>query len=83
MNFFFGILVLCCCIIGGLVCVYICINEEDLYIFLMIGYNKDICFGLDRGIFIIINLIFFLYLINDFDLNIGKFFIIVIFSFWW
>uniref|UniRef100_A0A8W8M8T8 Neuronal acetylcholine receptor subunit alpha-6 n=1 Tax=Magallana gigas TaxID=29159 RepID=A0A8W8M8T8_MAGGI len=49
----------------------------------MTGYNKDIRPGLDRGTPITINLIFFLYSINDFDLNTGKFSITAIFSLRW
>ncbi|XP_034309531.1 acetylcholine receptor subunit beta-type lev-1 [Magallana gigas] len=83
MNSFLGILVLCCCIIGGPVRAYTRINEEDLHTSLMTGYNKDIRPGLDRGTPITINLIFFLYSINDFDLNTGKFSITAIFSLRW
>lgn len=49
----------------------------------MTGYNKDIRPGLDRGTHLTINLIFFLYSINDFDLNTGKFSITAIFSLRW
>lgn len=83
MNSFLGILVLLCFINGGPVRAYTRINEENLHTFLLTGYNKDIRPGLDRGAPLTVSLIFFLYSINDFDLNTGKFSITGVFSLSW
>lgn len=83
MNFWLGFLFVFCFLKLGLVFVGICVDEENLYVFLFLGYNKEICFGMNRSIFFLFNIMFYLYFINDFDLNKGKFLLIVMFLLIW
>ncbi|XP_048755934.2 acetylcholine receptor subunit alpha-like [Ostrea edulis] len=80
---FFYLLILRKCIIASLACAYTLTDEDNLHTALLTGYNKDLRPGIDRTHPLNINASFYLFSINEFDLNIGKFTITGVFEIDW
>ena len=66
------LIALCCCLKGGLVFSFTLSDEQNVHTALLSGYNKDLRPGTDRGVSLAINASFYLFSIQEFDLNTGK-----------
>lgn len=83
MNFWSGSLLVFCLLKLGLVLAGTRVDEENLHAFLFSGYNKEIRPGMNRSIPLPLNIISYLYSINDFDLNKGKLSLTAMFLLTW
>lgn len=83
MNFWSGSLLVFCLLKLGLVLAGTRVDEENLHAFLFSGYNKEIRPGMNRSIPLPLNIMSYLYSINDFDLNKGKLSLTAMFLLTW
>lgn len=83
MNFWLGSVLFFFLLKLGLVHAGTRVDEENLHAFLFPGYDKEIRPGMNRSIPLQVDIIFYLYSINDFDLNKGKLSITGVFLLKW